>query len=526
MNPMKYYSRLSIIVLASFSLFFQACSSGSSTDESTKLSDKPLYQEELRPQFHFSPETNWTNDPNGMVYYEGTYHLFFQHNPVALPWGNMTWGHAVSTDMVHWEELEDAIHPDELGTIYSGTAVVDFNNSSGLQEGEDKPIVAFYTYCGPCEQFGEPGGEEPFTQAMAYSTDGGKTFIKYAGNPIIGNITGGRDRDPKVFWHEESGKWVMVLFLDHNTADQWNFDNNATDRTPKGTSFNWKYGIFNSDDLLNWEQTSELDDLELFECPELFELPVDGNPNNTKWVMWDAPGDYFIGEFDGKTFTRESGKHMGDFGANFYASQTFNNIPASDGRRIQIAWMRGGEYPGMPFNQQMSFPTENTLRTTEDGIRMFREPIQEIENLRVNNFSLSNKTIGPNEEPIQGFKGELLDVHLEVEPRGASDFGFMTDALKVRYYVHDSILAAGPHNQQNHNATLKLQNGRLKIRLLIDRSSMEVFGNDGRVSLSFNYNGSSSAEKGDANLRFFTNGGKVLIKSLKVYELRSIWGQS
>ena len=130
---MKYYSRLSIIVLASFSLFFQACSSGSSTDESTKLSDKPLYQEELRPQFHFSPETNWTNDPNGMVYYKGTYHLFFQHNPVALPWGNMTWGHAVSKDMVHWEELEDAIHPDELGTIYSGTAVVDFNNSSGLQ---------------------------------------------------------------------------------------------------------------------------------------------------------------------------------------------------------------------------------------------------------------------------------------------------------------------------------------------------------------------------------------------------------
>ena len=518
-NPMKYHIKLSSILLLGLTLFFQACTSNSSNGESNKLSDKPLYQEELRPQFHFTPETNWTNDPNGMVYYKGTYHLFFQHNPVALPWGNMTWGHAVSKDMVHWKELEDAIHPDELGTIFSGTAVVDFNNSSGLQKGDEKPIVAFYTYCGGCEQFGEPGGDEPFTQAIAYSTDGGKTFTKYAGNPVIGNITGGSDRDPKVFWHEESGKWVMALFLDHAS-------NKESTRPLKGSSFNWNFGIFNSDDLLTWEQTSELENLELFECPELFELPVDGNPNNTKWVIWDAPGDYFIGDFDGKTFTRESGKHIGDYGSNFYASQTFNNIPASDGRRIQIAWMAGGEYPGMPFNQQMTFPREMTLRTTEDGIRMFREPIQEIENLRVNTFSLSNKLVSPNEEPIQGFKGELLDVHLEVEPRGASDLGFMTDALKVRYYVDEGVLAAGRHNRQFNNAALKLQNGQLKLRLLIDRSSMEVFGNDGRVSLSFNYNGSSSAEKGDANIRFFTNGGKALIKSLKIYELRSIWGQS
>jgi len=495
----------------------QSCSSNPNNDESTKLSDKPLYQEELRPQFHFSPETNWTNDPNGMVYYQGTYHLFFQHNPVALPWGNMTWGHAVSKDMVNWEELDDAIHPDELGTIFSGTAVVDFNNSAGLQDGNEKTILAFYTYCGPCEQFGEPGGDEPFTQGMAYSTDGGKTFTKYSGNPIIRNITGGSDRDPKVFWHEESGKWVMALFLDYAS-------NKESERTPQGSSYNWKFGIFNSDDLIHWEQTSELEDLELFECPELFELAVDGNPNNTKWVIWDAPGDYFIGDFDGKTFTRESGKFIGDHGRNFYASQTFNNIPKTDGRRIQIAWMAGGEYPGMPFNQQMTFPTANTLRTTEDGIRMFRQPIKEIENLRVNSFSLSNTLVGPNENPIQGFKGELLDIHLEVEPKGASDLGFMTDALKVRYYVDDGVLAAGRHNRQFNNATLKLENGLLKLRLLVDRSSLEVFGNDGRVSLSFNYDGSGATEKGDANIRFFTNGGKALIKSLKVYELKSIWG--
>ena len=509
-------TKSSIYIIFTLILFYQACSS---RGENNELSNKPIYQEELRPQFHFSPKTNWTNDPNGMVYYGGTYHLFFQHNPVGIDWGNMTWGHAVSEDMVHWEELDDEIYPDKLGTIFSGTATIDWDNSAGLQEGDEKTIVAFYTYCGPCEQFGKPGGDEPFTQAMAYSTDGGKTFTKYSGNPILGNQTGGSDRDPKVFWHEPSGKWVMTLFLDYNSIKESN-------RVPKGSSYNWKFGIFNSDDMITWEQTSELDDLELYECPELFELPVDGNPNNTKWVMWDAPGDYFIGDFDGKTFTRESGKHIGDYGSNFYASQTYNDIPDSDGRRIQIAWMAGGEYPGMPFNQQMSFPTENTLRTTEDGIRMFREPIEEIENIYVNEFSLSNKLVSPNENPIEGFEAALLDVQLEVEPRGASDFGVMTNELKVRYYVDEEILAAGRHNRQTNHAPLKMKNGRIKLRILIDRSSIEVFGNDGRVSISSNYDGSRTAESGDANIRFFTNGGQLLITSLKIYELSSIWPQS
>ena len=219
-------NKSSIYLIFTLILFCPTCSSG---DEKNELSNKPIYQEELRPQFHFSPKTNWTNDPNGMVYYEGTYHLFFQHNPVGIDWGNMTWGHAVSEDMVHWEELDDEIHPDKLGTIFSGTATIDWDNSAGLQEGDEKTIVAFYTYCGPCEQFGKPGGDEPFTQAMAYSTDGGKTFTKYSGNPILGNQTGGSDRDPKVFWHEPSGKWVMTLFLDYNSIKESN-------RAPKGSS--------------------------------------------------------------------------------------------------------------------------------------------------------------------------------------------------------------------------------------------------------------------------------------------------
>ena len=194
---MKHYNifKLSTILII-ISLIFISCNNKSAKipnvkNEEVQMSTRPLYDEELRPQFHFSPKENWTNDPNGMVYYKGTYHLFFQHNPVGINWGNMTWGHSVSSDMVHWEEIEDAIVPDELGTIFSGTATVDWNNSAGFQVGDEKTIVASYTYCGSCEQFGDPGPDEPFTQAIAYSTDGGKTFTKYSGNPVLENIAGG-----------------------------------------------------------------------------------------------------------------------------------------------------------------------------------------------------------------------------------------------------------------------------------------------------------------------------------------------
>ena len=510
---MKNHSFFKLSSILTFLIIAISCNSDqkSMNNEKVNVSTKKLYNEDLRPQFHFSPKENWTNDPNGMVYYKGTYHLFFQHNPVGINWGNMTWGHSVSSDMVHWEELEDAIVPDELGTIFSGTATVDWNNSAGFQVGDEKTIVASYTYCGSCEQFGDPGPDEPFTQAIAYSTDGGKTFTKYSGNPVLENIAGGGDRDPKVFWHEPTQKWVMLLYLDYKTDDFW-------------THRNWRFAFFNSDDMKNWKKVSEMEDIEMFECPEIFELAIDGDENNKKWVIYGASGDYLIGNFDGKKFTRESGRFRGDFGPNFYASQTYNDIPKSDGRRIQIGWMRDGEYPSMPFNQQMTFPVVLTLKTTDDGIRMFKEPIKEIESIYTSNsLSLINKIVKPNENILEGFKASLLDVEVIVEPRGASDFGFTTNELTIRYYVDEGVLASGNRSYQKHTAPLKLDNGTVKLRLLIDRSSLEVFGNDGRVTLSSNYNGSDSVEENNMNLRFYSNDGEVLIKSLKIHELKSIW---
>ena len=157
------------------------------------------YNETYRPQFHFTAKKNWLNDPNGCVYYNGLYHLFFQHNPKGMDWGHMTWGHAVSTDLIHWEQQLNAIRPDELGTIFSGSAVVDHHNTSGFQTGKEPPLVAAFTYAG---QFGNP--PKPYTQALAYSNNQGRTWKKYEGNPVLGNQSGGSDRDPKLLWHEET----------------------------------------------------------------------------------------------------------------------------------------------------------------------------------------------------------------------------------------------------------------------------------------------------------------------------------
>ena len=262
------------------------------------------YGELHRPQFHFSPRTGWTNDPNGLVFYRGQYHLFFQHNPVSVKWGNMTWGHALSEDLVHWRQVDNAICPDELGTIYSGSAVVDWHNTSGFGSGEAPPIVAIYTSAG--DQLRPP---RPFTQSIAFSADAGRTWQKYAGNPVLAHIRAA-NRDPKVIWHEPTGRWVMALYLDAND-----------------------YILLGSKDLKSWQKLSDVTMPGTGECPDLFELPVDGNGADTRWVFWGAAGAYRVGRFDGTTFTPETESLRAESGPNGYAAQTYSDIPASDGRR-------------------------------------------------------------------------------------------------------------------------------------------------------------------------------------------------
>lgn len=456
-----------------------------------------IYHELYRPRFHFSPRRGWTNDPNGMVYYQGEYHLFFQHNPYGANWGNMTWGHAVSRDLIHWEELPDAIHPDELGTIFSGSAVVDEPNSAGFQTGAEKTLVAFYTAAGGDNRASREA-KQPFTQAMAYSTDRGRTWTKYAKNPILPNITGG-NRDPKVVWHAPSQQWVMALFLDGMH----------------------KYGLFGSPDLKRWTQLCDIPPFNDAECPDFFELPVDGDKQNTRWLFWGGSGNYLLGRFDGKTFTKESGPFAACYRAKDcpvqtfdYAAQTFSDIPAADGRRIQIAWMTGGKYPGMPFNQQMSIPREMTLRTTPEGIRLFIEPVREVATLRGKAYAWKDQEIVVGQNPLQPVNGEQADLVADLALGDAQQVGFAIRGHRVAYDVAKHELSAF-----GKTAPLDPIEGRIRLRILVDRTSVEVFANDGRVQMASCF----LPDAADRSLAVFAEGGRAHAVSLEAYELRSIW---
>ena len=443
-----------------------------------------LYREKRRPQFHFSSRRGWINDTNGMVYYDGHYHLFYQHNPYGWDWGNMTWGHAVSTDMVHWQEWGEAIHPDELGTIYSGSAVVDHNNTAGFQTGREKPMVALYTSAGGNNQWSQG---RPFTQSMAYSNDRGRTWTKYEGNPVIGPIAGGT-RDPKVFWHESTGKWVMALWIDGS-----------------------KLSFFTSSDLKTWQKQSDTDGF--FECPELFELPVDGNPSNKKWVVYGANGDYKIGGFNGTHFVPESGLVKFEYGNCFYASQTFNDIPAADGRRIQMGWGRVA-MPEMPFNQMILFPVALTLHTTDDGIRMFVNPVAEIASLHRQHRNWKDLVVKPNENPLGEIDGELFHIRAELNPQEAQRCGMVIRDVPVVYDAAGQRLIC-----QDKTAPLKLQNGSIRLEILVDRMSIEIYANGGRVYMPIGVDLTGRPTR----LGVTSEGGDMVIQNLDIFELRSAW---
>ena len=455
---------------------------GNSQHLSSKKPSTPCtyYNEKYRPQFHFTPKINWMNDPNGLVYYKGEYHLFFQHNPKGIEWGNMTWGHAVSTDLVHWKQLPNAIEPDELGTIFSGSAVVDWNNTSGFQAGSEKVLVCIYTSAG-----------KPFTQSIAYSNDHGRTWVKYKNNPVIGHIVGS-NRDPKVIWHEPTRTWIMALYLDEND-----------------------FALLSSKNLRQWVRLQDVKLPGSRECPDFFELPVDGDPANTRWVFWAANGRYTLGTFDGKNFEKQTGVLRAEHGANGYAAQTWSDIPKSDGRRIQISWMSGGKYPAMPFNQQMSFPCELTLRTFPEGIRMCRQPVNEIENIHGKKYQWKNKVLKPSDSLLSDISGDLFDIRAEIEPADAAEFGFKVRGETIKYRADEKkIFCLGK------SALLKPVSNRIKLQILLDRTSIEVFGNDGRISMSSCF----LPKDEDKSIEVYTVGGTVKIISLKVYKLRSIWG--
>ncbi len=436
---------------------------------------EPLYHESLRPQFHFTArqwtmdrlnpgqrEEGWINDLNGLLYYEGEYHLFAQR------WAKC-WLHAVSKDLVHWTELEPAFWEESLGSgVQSGTCVIDYQNTSGLSPDPARPpMIAFWS------RF------DNRAQCLCYSLDHGRTWTRYAKNPTMLHP----ERDPKVFWYAPGKHWVMMMYGDG------------------------QYHLLTSKNLLEW-QDEHHPIPDSFECPDFFELPVDGDPARRKWVLIQGNGRYSIGTFDGTQFTEETKRFACDVGPNFYATQSWANTETGDGRRIQTAWMRGANFPDMPFNQMISFPCELTLRTTPSGLRVFRQPIREIETLHGTSEAWNARTLRPGQTLPLEPAGQLFHVVAEVKiPAGAQ---LVINVRGVPVTLTEKTVESG-------HAPAAVMGRVEKVELLIDRTSIETFVNGGEISST------RFVLPKTSGLSMKAEGGPVEIKSVTVYPVKSAW---
>jgi fructan beta-fructosidase len=437
-----------------------------------------LYREANRPQLHFTTQRGWINDPNGLIYYEGEYHLFYQHNPYERDWGNMHWGHAVSRDLIHWEELPAALYPDEQGAMFSGSAVIDYGNTAGFNKGETPAMVAIYTADAPDRQ----------VQCIAYSLDRGRTWTKYQDNPVIDSKEkwNSKDtRDPYVFRYEPNREWVMIL----NERDG--------------------HSVYTSPNLKDWTWQSHVTGF--WECPALFELPVDGKKDNKKWVMYGASGTYMTGSFNGKAFTPEAGKYYYATGA-LYAAQTFANIPASDGRRIQIAWGRVS-HPCMPFNGQMLIPTVLELRSTKDGPRLFSSPVKEFNRLQTLILQRSALSAEEANRLLAPYgNNDCLRVQFTLKLSHATDAGLNLHGRQLMAYDMNANRVNGVFYSPDDMTSMEIT-----ADIIVDKTSAEVFIDDGAYSFCIErkpYTGSEG---------YHFRGNAIEIKDLKVYSLKSIW---
>lgn len=438
-----------------------------------------LYKESKRSQFHFSTKRGWINDPNGMIYEDGEYHLFYQHNPYERDWENMSWGHAVSKDMLHWKELPTALSPDHLGTMFSGSTVMDYNNTAGFNKGKTPAMVALYTADNPDRE----------VQCVAYSLDKGRTWTKYANNPVIDSKDkwGSKDtRDPRVFWYKPGKHWVMVL----NERDG--------------------HSIYNSTNLKEWTFKSHVTGF--WECPDLFELAIDGDQTKTKWVMTGASNTYMIGSFDGKAFTPESGKHYHSTGT-IYAAQTFTNIPEADGRRIQIGWGRVSS-AGMPFNNIMLLPTELRLKTTKNGVRLFSIPIKETSSLFTQTDQLGGIDAAAANKGLSKYKDkDRLRIKTTIKLFQATSAGLNLFGQRILDYDMNSNTINGVfYSPENRNSM------ELTADIYIDRTSIEVFIDGGAYSYSIERKPIVANKEG-----LICWGDQIVVKNLEVYTVKSIW---
>ncbi len=477
----------------------------------------PKYDQQYRPQFHFSPHDNWTNDPNGPVFFEGEYHLFYQYNPFGDIWGHMSWGHAVSTDLLHWKELPVAL-PEENGVmVFTGSVVVDAHNTSGFCVGGNACMVAVWT------GYTEKTTAKPTlqTQNIAYSNDRGRTWTKYRGNPVL-NLNLSDFRDPNVLWSEQAKHWVMAVAL-------------PTEH---------KVLIYASPNLKQWKRMSEFGPAGAtggaWECPDLFEVRVNEG-HDTRWVLKVGinPGSvsggsgeqYFVGRFDGDKFDSENPGNTTlwtDYGKDCYCALTFNNLPQGTAPHM-IGWMANWQYadklPTHPWRGQMTLPRKLALRTTPDGLRLFQQPPDSLAKLREAPITVNGKMDGVGQQyqfatTIPMGTAQEAGWKILAKNGAATLIGY--DKSKGVLFVdrsHSGDVSFSKQFPARTEAPLKLIGNSLRLDVVVDRISVEVFADGGRVTMTNLVFPPPDAD----GVEFYSQGGTAGVVSGSLWKLRSAW---
>lgn len=496
------------------------------------MAHPPPFDDPYRPHFHYTPPRHWMNDPNGLVYHEGTYHLFHQYNPEGNQWGHMSWYHATSPDLVHWTHQGVALAEEDNEMIFSGSAVVDRHNTAGFGvEHGPSPLVAVYT-----SHYTRPDDSVNQAQSLAYSVDGGQTWTKYENNPVLDHPDP-EFRDPNVFWYEPEEKWIMAVALPEQRIIQF----------------------YASSDLKNWTYRSDFgpagSTVGIWECPALVHMPVDGPPDRTRWVLSVDVGSgavaggsgsqYFVGRFDGTTFTPDDtslddAPHWADYGPDFYAAIPWNNVPPSDGRALWLGWMNNWTYaealPTSPWRSAQTVARALSLRPIDGRLRLTQRPVAELESLRTHPVHLEGRTLDDETVPLTADdrSGRTRELIADFALRDADTVGLHVRAgaderTVVGYDATNNVVFVDRTRSgaidfadgfaSRTAAPLSPIDGRVTLRVLVDRSSVEVFANEGARVLTH----CIFPDPGSDGVAAFASGGSARLVSLDTWSLRSIW---
>lgn len=503
------------------SLLFVSCSNNNMTNTDSTTQDTVV---SYRPLYHFTTDSNWINDPNGLVFAFGKFHVFAQYNPFGERWGHMSWAHAVSTDLFAWQQEPLAIpeikNNDSIVTmIFSGSAVVDSFNTSGFGKDGQIPMVAIYT-----SHVDKNGKGLAQHESLAYSLDEGKTWQQYANNPVL-DIHLKDFRDPKVFWYAPEHKWVMAVVK----------------------PLEYKVQFYASADLKKWNLLSEFGPMgnidKIWECPDLFQVAIEGSTEK-KWVLSMSTGhpqkgwlsvQYFVGSFDGKKFTADQLNYplYIDYGKDFYAGITFNNIPAADGRAIMIGWANCWQYandiPTKVFRGAYTVPRELSLRNVNGQLQLVQQPAKELNNYTQNIFDASAIELNNEVKLLDSAKGTALDISFELQTDASAGIHVLKSGAEQTTIAYDNTTKtfsvdrrqSGDTSFSNVFAsveTLQLNpvNNKIKVRVLVDKSILEIFVNDGE----YVFTEQVFPKHKEGTIELFAEKGKATFSNVSVKQVK------